>query len=299
MTPAIKTLTLVLMLTLLLSGQFTSRVAALPASRPSNQAALPPECATRTVVRPLIIPSWVFVMNFDVIQAGNPLGCLIVFRAPRTPTHTISVACNVIGASVAFNSGQALFNGGHVRCPVNLKTEFAALSPTLTLTQSYDYPYFTITGVGRIEPNNVITQPFGNPIAFYMPSVPSAPPVGLFVPLSNSSSMAVITSLFNGIPNIGTVPFQITAGGLSQTWGVKHIGAGMTYTVTHLLGDAVNQTFSPRDPVSFWVDGGVFWVGGSSLGPPFSGVLDEVIVDPPDGGPPPGLMFLPIVVGLQ
>src|SRR5262245_59641231 len=109
MTPAIKRLTLVLMLTLLLSGQAAPRAAALQVLRPNSQAVLPPDCATRTVVRPLIIPSWVFVMNFEVIQGGNPLGCLIVFRSPRTPTHTISVACNVFGAGVVFGGGQALF----------------------------------------------------------------------------------------------------------------------------------------------------------------------------------------------
>jgi hypothetical protein len=297
MTPVAKTFILVLTFVLLLSGQSTLRASAKPITRPHSQPALPPECLTRTVVRPLAVPSWVFILNFDVIQAGNPLGCLMVFRAPRTPTDTISVPCNVIGAGVAIGGGQGTFNGGHVRCPVNLKTEFAALSPTLTLTQSYDYPYFTIAGLGRIEPSAVITHPFGNPIAFYTPSSPSATPVGLFVPLSNTSSIAVITSLFNGTPNIGTAPFPITAGGPLQTWGVKHIGDGKTYTVTHLLGTAVNQTFAPRDPVAFWVDGGVFWFGGSPLGPPFRGVLEEVIIDPPDGGPPPGLAFLAFLAG--
>jgi hypothetical protein len=270
----------------------------MPATRLKQQVALPPECVTRTSIRPVAIPSWVFVMNFNVIQAGNPLGCVMVFRLPRTPTDTIPVPCNVVGAGVTFAGGQGNFNGGHVRCPVNLKIEFAALSPTLALTQSYDYPYFTIVGVGRIAFSNIVTQTFSNPVAYYAPDNPSAPPVGLFVPLSQTVSVAVINSLFNGVANVGTSPFQVAAaGGPLQTWGAKHDGAGETYTVTHLLGDVVNQTFSPRAPVTFWVDGGTFAIGGSPLGPSFIGVLDEVIVDPPDGGPPPGLRFLPAVFG--
>jgi hypothetical protein len=236
----------------------------------------------------------VFVINFEVFQVGNPVGCLLIFRRPGEASDTLLTPCNPVGVGVAFAGGVANLSGGHIRCPININAAFASLSPPVTLSQSSDYPFFTIVGVGRITSTPPFTETFGNPVAYYTPNNAAAPGLGLFVPISNTPGLAVMTSRFNGVTNIGSVPFQPVAGGALQSWSAKHSGLLTVYTVTHSVGDVVLQSFAPREPVSFWTDGGVFWIGGSPLGSSFRGALDEVVIDPPDGGRPP--TFIPIAM---
>jgi hypothetical protein len=149
--------------------------------------------------------------------------------------------------------------------------------------------------VGRLEPTAITNQPFSNPIVHYAPGDSGAPDLGFFVPLSYTPSAAVLTSIFNGITNTGSVLVQLTVGGgASQTFSIRHSGVGEEYTVTHAYNGSTVQAFSPRGPVTFWTAGGIFRIGASPYGPPFRGALDEVVVDPPDGGIPP--LFIPVAM---
>jgi hypothetical protein len=264
------------------------------AASPDQLVVLPAECVTKTAIRPLAVPSWVFVLNFDVIQAGDPVGCMLIFRMARVPSDAISIPCTAVGVGVAFVGGEARLTGGHVRCPINVNAAFASLTPPIIQNQtSYDYPFFTIVGVGRLDPTNILTEPFSNPLVHYGPGDPGAPDLGFFVPLSNTPSAAVMTSVFNGVTNTGRVPIQLIAGGGAvQTWSVKHEGIKDVYTITHAYNGSIVQAFAPRKPVTFWTAGGVFRIGASPYGPSFRGTLDEVVIDPPDGGIPP--LFAPV-----
>ena len=277
-----------------------------PGPRPANLSPVhlpaaplappPPECVTLTPLSPLIVPSWVFVMNFDVISptvpSPTPIGCILVFRTPGVATDFISVPCDVFGAVSFPVPGQALFAGGNVRCDVNVMNELATLHPPIALNDTAQYPYFELIGTGVLTVPAPIIDPFGNPIVYYQPLSATMPAAGLFAPAIFPDTF-VMTSLFNGITNIGTVPYPQPAGS-PHTWVAKHSGF-VTYTVTHVLDGSVLQTYSPRQPVLFWQNGGVFWFGGTPTGPAYYGTLDEAIVDPPDSGRPPSSAYMTIV----
>jgi hypothetical protein len=267
------------------------------ASRP---AAMPPECDSATVLEPHIVPNWVFVMNFDVIQGTPPnqfpLGCIRVYRdpAPQPPTDFITVPCKTEGMGpVLYSGGLAVFNGGYVICDVNIRAELASLVPPLSLSNVAHYPYFELISSGTLTAAYPFPLlPYGNPLVFYEPYNASMPPAGFFLtPQSVDSFM--MTSAFNNITDTGQT---ILTGGLTRhEWVTKHAGLTIPFSVTHLVDNKVINSFSPRLPVVFWTNGGAFWFGGSPLGPPFAGTLDEVLVDPPDGGRPPA--FLSAVYG--
>lgn len=277
-------------LTVLIGANGARPVASAAArTKPTAPYAPPPECVTLTPLAPLLAPSWAFVMNFDVIRTRSnnvryPVGCLIVWRVPFNPSDYISIdACEAFGA-VSFAGGQATFSGGDVRCSVNVKAALAALDPPLIINAEEPYPPFEVVGVGDIRPPTT-PHPYSNPIAFYQPDMAGAPPVGLFVPAPIANDVFTIKSYFNGVDNLDdNVGFPAGLG--AQTWSAKHRPMQGSYEVEHARNWIVLSTFFPRPLVSLRTDGALIYVGGSPLGPGFDGVLDEVIVDPPDRSGP-------------
>lgn len=259
--------------------------AATPAQPRASQAP-PPECATKLPIKPLLVPSWAFVVNFEVIQLKQnntpyPVGCLIVWRAPFNPSDYVSIdTCEVFGA-VSFGGGQAVFAGGDVRCRVNVKAALAALSPPVDINAEEPYPPFEIAGLGEIRAPTP-PHPYSNPLAYYQPDAADGLPVGLFVSTANrANDVYTLLSHFNGINNLDdSVGFP--AGPGQQTWSAKHQAMQGGYRVEHFHNFLLLSTFSPRPLVSLRTDGATVYVGGSPLGPGFDGALDEVIVDPPD-----------------
>ncbi|MCS6847816.1 MAG: hypothetical protein RMN52_08890 [Anaerolineae bacterium] len=258
-------------------------------ARTTSSPVLPPECATKTVLSPLLAPSWAFVMNFDVIGTRAdgtqyPVGCLIAWRRPFVATDYITIeSCQAFGA-VSFGGGQALFNGGHVRCTVNVKAALAALSPPLVIGAEEPYPPFEIIGAGLIFPPTT-PHPYGNPVAYYQPNAAGAKPAGLFIPAVNVNGMYTIKSYFNGIDNVDD-NVRFLSSQTPQTWTAKHQPLPEGYRVQHALDWSVINIFFPRPLVSLRTDGATIYVGGSPLGPSFDGILDEAIVDPPDRSGP-------------
>lgn len=269
---------------------------------PNAPNAPPPECVTQTPIQPLLVPSWAFVMNFDVIRTRTnnvkyPVGCLVVWRAPINPTDYISIdTCDAFGP-VSFAGGQGTFTGGDVRCPVNVQAALAALNPPVNIGAEEPYPPFEIVGMGDIRPPTT-PHPYSNPIAYYQPDVAGALPVGLFVPAPNVNDVYTIMSYFNGVINLdGNIGFPAGLG--AQTWSAKHQPMQGSYQVEHAQNWVTLSTFFPRPLVSLRTDGALIYVGGSPLGPGFDGVLDEVIVDPPDKAGPTSTSYaswLPIAI---
>jgi hypothetical protein len=251
----------------------------------------PPECVTKTVLSPLLAPSWAFVVNFDVIRTRAdgtqyPVGCLIAWRRPFVATDYISIeSCQVFGA-VSLVGGQGLFNGGNVRCAVNVKAALAALDPPLVIGAEEPYPPFEIIGVGLIFPPTP-PHPYSNPVAYYQPTFADAEPAGLFIPAISVNDVYTIKSYFNGIDNVDN-NVRFLAGQTLQTWTAKHQPLPEGYRVQHTLNWNVISTFFPRPLVSLRTDGATIYVGGSPLGPSFDGILDEAIVDPPNRSGPTG-----------
>lgn len=272
--------------------------APIPASPVARAAgdAIPPECATKTRIVPRT-PGWAFVMNFEAFDNGSPKGCLVLYRVVYAPTDFVPVTCKAVGA-VSFISGKGNFNGGHVYCDINIKQTLAALNPPAVMTDTATYPYFTIVAAGTLS-SNISLSVHANPLGMYVPATTTAPALGMNIPLSAAQTSEIL-SHFNGVTNTTAVRL---ATGVPYTFTVEHDGGPDVYTTTHYLDNKIISQFTPRAPVTFFANGGTFWIGHDpAAGESFLGTLDEVIFDPPDGGRPPlyassqVLLFAPVVL---
>jgi hypothetical protein len=260
----------------------------------------PPECATRTPLSPLTpLPSWAFVVNFDMIERrdnGNeyPVGCIIVWRTPFNPTDFIRVdTCDVFDGMVTFSGGRATFGGGHIRCDVNIKASMAALSPTVFISDKVEFPPFELIGVGKVNAPTT-PHPFGNPVMYYRPTPSTEPPVGLFVPALVVDVFG-LASVFNNFTHEPITGFPTSAD--DQTWSAKHeLLPDDTYQVVHARDFVQSDRYAPRPIVDIWTNGGTFWIGGSPVGPSFDGSLDEAIADPADRAGPTGELKYEVLV---
>ncbi len=259
--------------------------------------AIPAECATKTRIQPRT-PGWAFVLNFEVFTGGAPTACLMLYRVVYAPTDFVQVPCKTVG-NVAFNAGKGTFNNGYIYCGVNIQQKLAALTPPATMSDTVQYPYFTIVAAATMSDTFQI-DPQSNPIGYYQPDLTTAQGLGLYVPfLSNARE---IRSEFNGVANISADNRLIA--NKPYTFTVEHDGGPLTYTSTHYLDNSILGTFGPRAPVSFFTNGGKFWIGvaPSNLSLTLKGTLDEVIFDPPDGARPPTyqsdqeLVFVPLTL---
>ena len=265
----------------------------------------PPECITKSIHNPPSLPSWAFIVNFEVISGSAPLGCLAVFNA-SPPDVYFPIPCHAIGAVTYFH-GFGLFQGGRVECPINLRTYLT--SPPISNTQDT----LMMQGVGRLSPTEVSTSPYRSPIVFYTPTL-AATGTGLFLRAAISGSLQVgafLTAVKDGFYEKSLAhPFTTTlANSRAQTWRSTYwkmrVAGGTFASVQNLINGADWEIIpaGTQVPISFRADGGTFIVGGSPLGPNLRGTLDEIIVDPAGGHEPPisdievplnlSLVFLP------
>jgi hypothetical protein len=283
-------------------------ISAAPPARAQVRRPVPPAaCVTKTQINPKE-PGWAFVVNFDVFDAeGAPEGCLIVWRTVLFPTDYAVRPCKVVGVfpEIGFADGKAAFNGGHVRCDVNIKASLAALTPTLTVSDTERYSFFTIIGAGTLTDSNRITDT-ANPIGYYEPANPASPPAGLFVPIGANGGALVTRvnseTVRGGFLNAGVLTF-----GKSYTFTMEHDrvpgGRPGDIALSHYVDLTRVDVVSPTAPVEFWTDGGTFYIGASTITTTsrLFGNFDEVIFDPPDGGRPPASarmifeLFLPVL----
>ncbi len=252
--------------------------------------AAPAACVTKTVIEPKEA-GWAYVMNFESFSAsGAPRGCLVVWRLPRfRPTDYVVSDCASIGSTseISYSLGNARFNGGYVACDFNIKTALAALPIPIAVSDGEQYTYFTIIGVGAFSaPAGTPVSP--NPIGYYEPGNAGYPPAALFVSLSANGGQ--LTSVANNITDTGRfLPANQLAPGIVYTIANAYDGPAGVLTNTHYLSDTAVAVFGPRAPVTFWTNGGKFWIGGSPVpaAKRLLGNFDEIIFDPPDGGAPP------------
>ena len=286
-----------------------ARAAETPSDRtPLGVTITPPECVTESLFNPPSLPTWAFIVNFEVISGSAPLGCLAVYNA-APPDVFYPIPCHTVGP-VAYFNGFGLFQGGRVECPVNLQTYLT--SPPISNTLDV----IMMQGVGRLSPSEVSTSSYRSPIVYYSPTL-AATGTGLF--LRASVDHSVISGQFrtriNGFnyeQSLGPAIFTTTVSNdLAQTWRSTYwrqrVPADTFLTVRHDINGAQHDTVTggPQVPVSFRSDGGVFIVGGSPLGPNLMGTLEEIIVDPAGGSEPPKVpsvvplskvdIFLPLV----
>ena len=279
-----------------------------PDRMPLGVTVTPPECVTESVFDPPSLPTWAFIVNFEVISGSAPVGCLAVYNA-APPDVYYPIPCHTVGTVDYFN-GFGLFKGGRVECPVNLQTYLT--SPPISNTQEV----LMMQGVGRLSPSEVSTSSYRSPIVYYSPTLATTG-TGLF--LRASATRFEISGQFRTRLNninfeqaLGVSVFTTTvSNALAQTWQSIYWRRRMlpdTFTtVWHTVngGPPDDLLSGPQNPVSFRSDGGTFIVGGSPLGPNLLGTLEEIIVDPAGGSQPPKVpsvvpltkfdIFLPLV----
>jgi hypothetical protein len=279
-----------------------------PDRMPQGVTVTPPECVTESLFNPPSLPTWAFIVNFEVISGSAPLGCLAVYNAVL-PDVFYPIPCHTVG-SVAYFNGFGLFQGGRVECPINLQSFLT--NPPISNTLDV----IMMQGVGRLSPSEVSTSPYRSPIVFYTPTL-AATGTGLFLRASVTGSIftgqfRTRINNFNYEQSLGPSIFTTTvSNALAQTWRSTYwrqrVPADTFLTVRHDINGAQHDavTGGPQVPVSFRSDGGTFIVGGSPLGPNLLGTLEEIIVDPAGGSQPPKVpsvvplskvdIFLPLV----
>lgn len=258
---------------------------------PQGVTVTPPECVTESIHNPPALPTWAFIVNFEVISGSAPLGCLAVYNA-APPDVFYPIPCHTVG-SVAYFNGFGLFQGGRVECPINLQTYLT--SPPISNTLEV----IMMQGVGRLSPSEVSTSSFRSPIVYYSPTLATTG-TGLFLRASSTRfevSGWFRTALNGGYfeTNLGPHPFTVTvANTLAQTWQSTYwrqqaVPTDTFLTVENRVNGQLWETINNGAPlpVSFRSDGGTFIVGGSPLGPNLLGTLEEIIVDPAGGSQPP------------
>jgi hypothetical protein len=280
-----------------------------PDRMPLGVTVTPPECVTESLFNPPSLPTWAFIVNFEVISGSAPLGCLAVYNLVPPDTF-YPIPCHTIGTVDYFN-GFGLFQGGRVECPINLQTYLT--SPPISNTLDA----IMMQGVGRLSPSEVSTSSYRSPIVFYTPTLATTG-TGLFLRATVTNSL--ITGQFrtrvnsvNYEPSLGPQVFSTTlTNTLAQTWKStywKRRNQADTFltVLTEVNGTAFVPPITGGTPlsVSFRSDGGTFIVGGSPLGPNLLGTLEEIIVDPAGGSQPPKVpsvvpltkvdVFLPLV----
>jgi len=267
---------------------------------PLTPLATPPECVTKSVFNPPSLPTWAFIVNFEVISGTAPLGCLAVYNA-SPPDTFYSIPCQTVGA-ITYFKGLGLYQGGQVRCTVNLQAYLT--NPPISNTLET----IMMQGVGRLSPYEASSSLYRSPIVYYTPTL-GVTGTGLF--LRGGSSGGNVSGFFrtqiNGAnfetsltPHVFTTTLTNT---LAQTWRSTYWRrkqpADTFLTLQNLINGTAWDTLNAGTPlpVSFRSDGGTFIVGGSPLGPNFLGTLDEIIVDPAGGSEPPEIAeVLPLTV---
>lgn len=245
-----------------------------------------PECQTKinyTLDNP---PFWVLVMNFEVMQNSQPVGCLLLFeQAAGIPRQVSLTGCSTIGA-VAIAHGAGIFDGGHVECVLSM-------SALLGISASNIYTTYSVFGMGTISPSLDATHPFGNPIGFYRSNQPGAD-LGLLLPALLTAPTHSMLGMKGTLQPASLLPVFASADGLqAQYWGIifngyKFPGAPIGEAIAQYVLDGYTVDARPGNALTytFRADGGTFYVGGSPLGPGLHGTLDEVIIDPQNGGSP-------------
>lgn len=268
----------------LLPAAMPRHAGAQPLATASRQTlVVPPECTTRTKLDVGIPRAWVFIVNFRVAQAG----CMLVYDLSG-PDKFIGYkplpdACEAVG-DVRFLRGKAFFNGGYVKCSVNIKDAVNDIVGRPMLTETADLAGFYMIGRGVLSPTTVISPARSNLVMSYQPDNPASPGVSMSVFVTSTQpNRAHIITAFNGNLHSGPDCAFGFDGLPEQVWGFTRVSNTVKFWAEG------NELCSfPRPRIELWQDGGTFYIGGSPAGGAFLGWMEEAVMDPFDGGGPPG-----------
>ena len=265
---------------------------------------IPRACTTRTRLDGTPLPrAWIFVMNFR--NQGD--GCMIVYDRSLPDNivqfNPLQDVCRVEG-DVRFAFGKAFFLGGYIACDVNIRDAVNAVAPPSgQITETAVITGFYMLGRGIISPTLPLTPGEESLIVGYDPIQPGARvSIGVLV-TSTQPNDAMVVARFNS--NLHTRPdcrFSFDNLSEQQIWAFTRPNNG----VKMWMGGRELCDISPRPLITLRQDGGTFYIGGHLNGQRFYGMLEEVVVDPYDGGQPPAaftddnledfFVFMPLAV---
>ncbi len=253
--------------------------------------ALPPECVTKTRLARIsagwLPRAWVFVMNFEVPDTG----CMLVYD--RDDPNLVQGYTSLPGACASLGTlqiadGRATFDGGGwMRCNVNIMEAVNAISGSITLTDTAVINGFYMLGRGVLSPTVAISPADSNLIVGYVPTNTLRQPISLYTPITETGAItrALIYSEFNG-----SIKYQSHCGFAVNTIDQRFAMTRNNFDTKYWLNGYQKCDFQPFPKIDLAQDGGIFFIGGTPLGKRLMGTLEEVIVDPFDGGEPPGLV---------
>ncbi len=254
---------------------------------------LPLACTSKTAPRPLGPRAWVFVMNFQVPNTG----CVLVFDRTRDNLfvgYQVVPGCSTYG-DVTIINGKADFNGGYIRCSVNLSQTVNSIVGATVLTESAQYRYFYMYARGWLTNSvpitnvNILTGMLSSPVVGYAPVMTSYSPIWMNLPIIGSTVITpellthgLLTSHFNDTTFVQSI-CNFTTGPREQGWSFIYRDG----LLRHWQNGIALCDFTGVPLVDFWQDGGEFFIGGSPERSTFTGILEEVLVDPAGSGRPP------------
>jgi hypothetical protein len=253
--------------------------------------ALPPECVTKTRLARIsagwLPRAWVFVANFEVPDTA----CMLVYDRddPNLVQGYTSLpgACASLG-TLQINAGRATFDGGGwMRCNVNIMEAVNAISGSITLTDTAVINGFYMLGRGTLSPTVAISPADSNLIVGYVPTNTLRQPIGLYTPITETGAItrALIYSEFNG-----SAKYKPDCAFTVRTQDQRFAMTRDNFDTKYWLNGYMKCDWQPFPKIDLAQDGGVFFIGGTPWGKRLLGTLEEVIVDPFDGGEPPALL---------
>jgi len=260
----------------------------MPTSTPSTDTntSRPVQCTTRTRLDGSPLPrAWIFLMNFR--REGD--GCMIFYDrgvAGRILTFKPLIdACKTIG-DVRYFAGKAFFRGGYIECDVNIRDEVNSIAPPESqITETAVITGFYMLGRGVITTSTPISPLQESVIVGYDPTEPgySGVSIGMVVTSTLPNRAVMLARFNNNIHTHGGCVFGFDDLTQQQIWALTRPGNGAKLWV----GSQQVCDISPRPYIELRQDGGKFYIGGHPNGFRFYGMLEEIAVDPYDGGRPP------------
>ena len=226
---------------------------------------------------------WAWVANFEVNGQDKTTSCVMLFKSGQVkPVGSAQVMCVAEPAgSVTFKDGKATFRGGHLRCDIDLVKLLPAIEKGLVVDKFYDYNDILIAAAGTVGAGQ---RSASNPVVIYKSKEQQTDDFGMYLPMSRNS--VNLKGLMNGTVVSNSKPQAKSSA--TTLWMIHYVPEGETQAQVNLLAGKNRLTLSkPVPSLRLHMNGGTFYVGGSPKDSHFTGTLDEVVVDPYDGGRPP------------
>lgn len=298
---AIRTVLAALLGAALVSAPVSPAAARVPQA-PRAPLVLPPECVPLLrpprITQTFLPRAWVFIANFEVPNTA----CLLTYSIddPNLIEGYVSLpTCTTVG-DVWMHDGRASFEGaGYIGCAVDIMAAVNGIGGSITLTDTALINGFYIYARGTLSPTVMPSNTLPNLLAGYVPTNTLRPPVALSAPISSTGEMtrALIFSDFNGtLKGLPHCAMNVTAGDQSI------VMTRYNFDTKYWSDGQLRCDLPPLPRIDFAQDGGWFLIGGTPSGRNLRGTLEEIVIDPFDGGEPPAIpdgvfaarLFLPL-----